>query len=575
MGAYNSWGNGSAMRSAPVGWAFDTVDGVLEQAELTALPTHSHPEGIKGAQAVALAVFLARSGQRKDAIRDELVSRFDYDLSRTLAQIRPGYGFEISCQASVPEAIIAFLESDSVLQAISLAVSLGGDADTQACIAGAIAEAFYGSDSITLAAYVLRTLPDDLLSVTARFSQRHLSAAARGLVRTEQDARSEAVLPARPGVPAVSREQSGTSYRVLLHAATWRRLVGYREELDRDPQIAGGYLSRVMEAARDGCGFAGTEPGSPGELLQALFDTKKPEIFAESAVAADGSDWNLTELGLLGDVSVAVPVTVYDNGLHYRPQVHERPFPAHLIYTPGALLRNDYGETPADWSVVDRDGRIDQAEYTALYERRLLPGLAFASAQAFARGTQSIVTIPGMGCGQFAGRFHGSMGEHLRQALVSILERHASRLPGIRAVWYDPYRECEPSRTEIGSISFFVRPLTKSDPERPQLCHPSAYAELPSDEFESLELWSFVAWDHVSWPGNDFYGGSRSTDDGVKAAATDSMMQLTGFRGRYRSETNAYDPPPGCATWRDVVSRHRLRLDVTEPVVFGAEHVPD
>jgi ADP-ribosylglycohydrolase len=140
---YNSWGNGSAMRVAPVGFAFNNVDEVLREAERSAAVTHNHAEGIKGAQATALAVFMARSGASKDEIRKELMKRFDYDLNRTVEQIRPDYRWDVSCQRSVPEAIVAFLDSSGVEDAIRLAVSLGGDADTQAAIAGGIAEAFY------------------------------------------------------------------------------------------------------------------------------------------------------------------------------------------------------------------------------------------------------------------------------------------------------------------------------------------------------------------------------------------------------------------------------------------------
>jgi ADP-ribosylglycohydrolase len=134
---YNSWGNGSAMRVAPVGFAFGTVDDVLTEAERSAAVTHDHQEGIKGAQATALAVFMARTGASKDDIRKNLVQRFGYNLHRTVEQIRPDYRWDVSCQRSVPEAIVAFLDSSDVEDAIRLAVSLGGDADTQAAIAGA------------------------------------------------------------------------------------------------------------------------------------------------------------------------------------------------------------------------------------------------------------------------------------------------------------------------------------------------------------------------------------------------------------------------------------------------------
>lgn len=141
---YNSFGNGSAMRVSPVGWACDSLEETEHYAALSASVTHDHPEGIKGACATAAAIFLARDGAGRDAIRDYISFRYGYDLDRSLAEIRPSYRHKESCQESVPEAIIAFLESRSFEEAVRNAVWLGGDSDTQAAIAGSIAEAFYG-----------------------------------------------------------------------------------------------------------------------------------------------------------------------------------------------------------------------------------------------------------------------------------------------------------------------------------------------------------------------------------------------------------------------------------------------
>lgn len=141
---YNSFGNGSAMRVSAVGWFFDTLEETEHVAEISASITHNHPEGIKGAQATAVAIFMARNGKDKEEIRDYISKKYNYNLNRTCDDIRPHYGFEVSCQKSVPEAIIAFLDSQDYESTIRLAVSLGGDSDTQACIAGGIAEAYYG-----------------------------------------------------------------------------------------------------------------------------------------------------------------------------------------------------------------------------------------------------------------------------------------------------------------------------------------------------------------------------------------------------------------------------------------------
>jgi ADP-ribosylglycohydrolase len=166
---YNSWGNGSAMRVSPVGFAFDSVEDVLREAQRSAEFTHDHPEGIKGAQATALALFLARTEWDKDLIRTEITNRFGYDLCRTVDDIRPSYGFDESCQKTVPEAIIAFLDSTSYEDAIRNAVSLGGDSDTLACITGGIAEAYYGPVPAVIMEQVRGILPADLWGITEAF----------------------------------------------------------------------------------------------------------------------------------------------------------------------------------------------------------------------------------------------------------------------------------------------------------------------------------------------------------------------------------------------------------------------
>ena len=172
LAPYNSWGNGSAMRVSPVGFAFDGVETVLEEARKSAAVTHNHPEGIKGAQSTALAVYLARTGHPKTAIREEIEGRFGHDLGRSLDEIRPGYRFDVSCQGSVPESIIAFLESEGVEDAIRKAISLGGDTDTMGCIAGAIAEAYYGEVPPRIVEEVAQRIPEELWQVMEAFYLR-------------------------------------------------------------------------------------------------------------------------------------------------------------------------------------------------------------------------------------------------------------------------------------------------------------------------------------------------------------------------------------------------------------------
>jgi len=167
---YNSFGNGSAMRVSPIGWVYDNVEDTLSAAKNSAIVTHNHLEGIKGAQAVALAIYMARTGATKDEIRSEITSRFEYDLSRTVESIRAsGYKFDVTCQGSVPESIIAFLDSSDFTSAIRNAIWLGGDADTQAAIAGSIAEAYYKKIDTELLNFVFEKLPQRYGNIVSKF----------------------------------------------------------------------------------------------------------------------------------------------------------------------------------------------------------------------------------------------------------------------------------------------------------------------------------------------------------------------------------------------------------------------
>lgn len=154
--AYNSWGNGSAMRVSAVGWFFETLEETERVAKIAAEITHNHPEGIKGAQATAAAIWMARNGKTKLEIKSYIETTYGYDLDRTWEYLNLRYGWKSSCQETVPEAIIAFLESNSYEDAIRKAVSMGGDSDTLACITGGIAEAYY------------REIPSEMIEATQR-----------------------------------------------------------------------------------------------------------------------------------------------------------------------------------------------------------------------------------------------------------------------------------------------------------------------------------------------------------------------------------------------------------------------
>lgn len=302
--------------------------------------------------------------------------------------------------------------------------------------------------------------------------------------------------------------------------------------------------------------------------LECLLNTKVPQIFAESALYGDGRDWSQTELSILGDISIGVPVTVFDDARHYAPDVHAIPFAAELVYTPGALLRNDRGFTPADWEDVTTNDQFDSVKFIQLYKRRLIPVFKYIQQRAAQLGKKAIVTIPGIGCGQFAGPFSGELGQHIENVLVTILQALAPELSQIGLVYFDPYSECTTKTQYFGALQLRTWPLQNTPRPRLQLCHPVQFEE-EGDDFNQHHLFSLVAWDHVSWPGNDFFAGARATDDGVKAAATDSMLQLTGYEGKYCALHNEYRPSSQYETWGELVERHSLRLFVKKLKIYS------
>lgn len=170
LGPYNSFGNGAGMRISPVGWAYNTLHDVLEKADEYTSVTHNHEEGIKGGCAVAVVIYLARIGESKESIKKYIEETFDYDLNRTCDDIRPDYKFNETCQKTIPEAIICFLESTDFESAVRLAISLGGDSDTLAAITGSMAEAFYGIP-LNIATKVLTYLDDDMKKTIREFYQ--------------------------------------------------------------------------------------------------------------------------------------------------------------------------------------------------------------------------------------------------------------------------------------------------------------------------------------------------------------------------------------------------------------------
>ncbi len=212
---YGSCGNGSAMRVSAAGWLYGTLEETRRAARLTAEVTHNHPEGIKGAEATASAIFLARTGSPKVKIKEYITTEFGYDLSRTCDEIRPGNHHDETCQKTVPEAITAFLEGDGFEDVIRTAVSLGGDCDTLACIAGSVADAFYGV-SIALETECMRRLPDDINRVIERFN------AARGRAPSSSDERENGNAVIENAIAAFHAESNRDTLLAVLESIRTR-----------------------------------------------------------------------------------------------------------------------------------------------------------------------------------------------------------------------------------------------------------------------------------------------------------------------------------------------------------------
>ena len=355
---------------------------------------------------------------------------------------------------------------------------------------------------------------------------------------------------------------SKPGYDIVMSERTLENINMYKDSLISGEEQPGKFLREKLEETGKSL-----EDLSTAEFIEVILSTKKPKFFAESAIQGGGRDWNNTELAILGDINVTVPVQVYDNGIWHPADpnfaAHANPLDGELLFTPGALLKSGAqfsGQTP-DLAEVTKNGKIDQEAYNALVERRLLPLLVHANEKAGLEGKPALITLPGVGAGEFAGKFKGEMGQHLNIAMQAMLEKHSGNLGNIAAIHYDSFGECQNEQRNYGNIKYRVRPKLQGNQDKTQLSDPTAYQE-QGDDFSKCKLYKVVAWDHVSLPGNDFFIGSRHTDDGVAAAATNSMEGITGVKGHYDKATGKYLPPKGYKTWEEVANAQGVHLKV-------------
>lgn len=345
------------------------------------------------------------------------------------------------------------------------------------------------------------------------------------------------------------------NYDIILSDTTLRMINSYKTELSSNTTKPGAYLAKLLDDER-----INLEQTSNERFIELLLLTKKPLIFAESEINGNGSDWNADELRILGDLGIAMNVEIYDNGVWYTEdsnfRQYDRPLNGTLLFTAGPLLRSSTRKITPDLQEIIENNDINQNKYNQIIERRIAPLLYYINANAASENVCAFVTIPGIGAGQFAGGFRGTIGKRLNLALQSVLVKHSGQYKHIACIYFDPHRECTNEEHNFESVKYRMRPSAKN-PGKSLLSEPKAYEE-PGDDFSNCKLYKVVAWDHVSFPGNDYFAGSRSTDDGVSAAATNSMKIITGINGIYKN--GKYLPPHEEDIWLDVVNRENIKL---------------
>ena len=350
-------------------------------------------------------------------------------------------------------------------------------------------------------------------------------------------------IPQQP-IHAQSHANATTStqkppYEIVISEETFHKIQNYKQKLEKSPALAGEYLRSKLPAQGK------LSQMSDEQFIELILSTKKPKIFAESAIRGGGQDWNNDELSILGDINVKVPnVTIYDNGawggggiIPDTNKRHETPFEATLLFTPGALLKKPgefAGEkTPDQQEVTNEDNSLNIVNYKKLVKRRLLPLFQQANEDSAHSGYKGLVTVPGIGCGAFAGKFSGKLEPHFTEALHEILEEpdyHFDNIAGVYCNLFNPKHNKAPEM--IKNVKFMV------DSIHPQLCAPETYGA----EFKNCKLFKAVAWDHVSLPGNDGYDGTKITDDGMVGHSTNLFTKITHTIGEYDKSTAKYYP---------------------------------
>lgn len=385
----------------------------------------------------------------------------------------------------------------------------------------------------------------------------------------------------------IKSKTTNRDYEFIISAETAIQVDQYRRTLISGEEKPGKYFAEKLKG-RD------LTRMSNHEFLDLLIQTKKPAINAESEIKYDGSDWNQNEVRLLSNACCAVSVDIYDNGVWKNSEAdvkkgipkqtiknHNEAFQGNLLFVPGVLLQHTSNTLPPDNAdLLDKTTRaLNVDKYEQLNEQRILAMLFHANEVAKAKGTKAFITIPGLGCGNFAGtlndRIDGpkrEMREHFKNALIKILEKHGDKLKNIQGIYYDP-KETKLSDTgaiiqdedrKINGIDFLVRPGNRH-PDKPQLCRPEEYGT----QYRNCEFFSVVAWDPVSFPGNEANKGERWTDDGVKAMATNAIAKILGISGNFYNNLTHTFLPQGMTSWLPIINKNKITMKAGTVIVVN------
>ena len=339
-------------------------------------------------------------------------------------------------------------------------------------------------------------------------------------------------------------------YMIITNEESFDKFSEYRQELSRKPLNAGTSLRTKIEEYS-------LKETSNEIFINLMLSTKIPFICAENYIPATNSDWTIEEVELLGEINIAMPVKIYDNGQWINPVTHHKVIDGYLLFTPGVLMKET---CQTDYRHIVDNGKLDLEKYYNVYERRLLPLLTFAHQEARGKSKKAVVTIPGIGCGCFADKcFKSDLSVQFGEVIKRILENHGKMLSNISLIYFDqhehPNVESEEHKT-IEGIDY-LRYCKNNTNHKNLLEDPKSYGDKYADDI----LFAFVAWDHLSFPGNDYFTGSRWTDDGVKAAATSSMTSLLQVPGQYFKTQHRYYPASqNNEPWRAKAKNYQLNI---------------